>query len=96
MNRTIVKLQGLRLVYGKREYDRYKEEIKRIVNTVARIRSEQVRVRRVRERLSRVHALIYPGVAPQGGDATAVGMPLRWGCTTVGMTGIVPPSGDTT
>jgi hypothetical protein len=48
--------------------------MKRIVNTVARISSEQVRVRRVRERLSQVHVLIYPGVAPQGGDATAVGM----------------------
>jgi len=48
-----------------------------IVSTVARIGGEQVRVRRVRERLP--SALIYSGVAPLGGDATAVGVPLQWG-----------------
>jgi len=48
--------------------------LKKIKYIVARISNEQVRVRGVRERLSQVHALIYPGVAPQGGDALAVGM----------------------
>jgi len=60
-----------------REYDRYKE-LKCIVNTEARISSEQVRVRRVRERLYRVHALIYPGVASQGGDPRR--RASKWGC----------------
>jgi len=44
-----------------------------IVSAVARISSEQVRVRRVREQLSQVYALIYPGVAPLNGVATAGG-----------------------
>jgi hypothetical protein len=46
---------------------------------MARLSREQIRVRRVRERLIQVHALIYPDVLPLGGDATAVGMPLKWG-----------------
>jgi len=69
---------------------------KYIVSAVARNSSEQVRLRQVRKRLSQVYALIYPGVALLGGDATAAGGPLQWGWTTVGMTGIVPLSRDAT
>jgi hypothetical protein len=52
---------------------------------VARLSREQNRIRPVRERLSQINALIFPGVVLLSGVATVEGMRLQWGRTTVGM-----------